>query len=249
MNSDDFSCMLTINGIVYQVPLNSSRLAIWERYTPFTTRQGLYSISEKCFGLSAERYVDDGLLSSKLRMESLYSNLKRALSASYAATFNVAECGAGGSSRMMAMILAEEKRCISYSIFDTFSGLPESSNMDRINFPGAYKTTLETFSAMMSAYEFLRVVPGLVPISLSVVESTSFDFVHIDLDLYEGTLGALEFFLPRMRPGGIIQVDDYNVDPWIGATRAVDKALSDASPHDFFFFALPLGGAFLVRMH
>jgi O-methyltransferase len=48
-------------------------------------------------------------------------------------------------------------------------------------------------------------------------------FVHIDLDLYEPILGALNYFYPKMVLGGIIVCDDYGSLYWPGAQMAVEQ--------------------------
>jgi O-methyltransferase len=48
-----------------------------------------------------------------------------------------------------------------------------------------------------------------------------FAFVHLDADLFEPINAGLEFFYPRLSPGGIIVIHDYNA--WPGARRAVDQ--------------------------
>ena len=55
-------------------------------------------------------------------------------------------------------------------------------------------------------------------------ENRKFAFVHLDADLYEPTLAGLEYFYPRMNPGGFILVHDYNA--WIGARKAVNRFLA-----------------------
>lgn len=55
----------------------------------------------------------------------------------------------------------------------------------------------------------------------------TFAFVHIDCDLYEPMLSALEFFYPRMSPGGFIFVHDYGSLAWEGAEKAVDDFFCD----------------------
>ncbi len=47
--------------------------------------------------------------------------------------------------------------------------------------------------------------------------------LNLDLDLYEPTRVALEYFVPRMARGGIIVVDEYAVDTFGGETKAVDE--------------------------
>jgi len=48
-------------------------------------------------------------------------------------------------------------------------------------------------------------------------------FVHIDVDLYQPTLAALEYFYPRLAAGGIIVCDDYGSLSFPGAYKAVEE--------------------------
>lgn len=47
--------------------------------------------------------------------------------------------------------------------------------------------------------------------------------LNLDLDLYEPTKCALEYFVPLMTTGGIIICDEYAVDTFGGETKAVDE--------------------------
>ena len=54
-----------------------------------------------------------------------------------------------------------------------------------------------------------------------------FCFAHLDCDIYQSYKETLEFFYPRMTPGAIILLDEYNDPPWPGCNRAVDEFLTD----------------------
>ena len=87
----------------------------------------------------------------------------------------------------------------------------------------------------LSPYAAVHFHPGIFPAPAEALKSEWFSFVHLDMDLYEGTLGALRFFWPRMNPGGILLCHDY---PQIGGiVRAI---------HEFFAgepeSSLPLSG-------
>ncbi len=62
------------------------------------------------------------------------------------------------------------------------------------------------------SYPTVYLHPGVFPASARPVTHERFSFVHVDLDLEESTYDALEFFHPRLLPGGIIVGDDYNDD-------------------------------------
>ncbi|MGM0563716.1 MAG: TylF/MycF/NovP-related O-methyltransferase [Pseudomonadota bacterium] len=52
--------------------------------------------------------------------------------------------------------------------------------------------------------------------------------LHIDVDVYEPTLKALEHFFPHMISGGLVVLDDYHLVD--GATRAVDEFIAEHQP-------------------
>lgn len=47
--------------------------------------------------------------------------------------------------------------------------------------------------------------------------------LNLDLDLYEPTKIALEYFVPQMTRGGIIVADEYAVNTFGGETKAIDE--------------------------
>jgi SAM-dependent methyltransferase len=49
-----------------------------------------------------------------------------------------------------------------------------------------------------------------------------FDFVHIDCDWYESSKAVLSYLQQNLRPGAIIQIDDYS--NWKGSRAAVNEA-------------------------
>jgi len=49
-----------------------------------------------------------------------------------------------------------------------------------------------------------------------------FAFVNLDADLYNPTKAGLEYFYPRLSPGGVIIIHDYN-HKWEGVIKAVDE--------------------------
>lgn len=67
---------------------------------------------------------------------------------------------------------------------------------------------------------------GLFPASVPPgLERETFAFAHLDADLHAPTLAGLEFFYPRLAPGGLLVVHDYNA--WPGARAAVDEFMAD----------------------
>lgn len=72
--------------------------------------------------------------------------------------------------------------------------------------------------------QHLHLIKGDVRESLPALFSKQpgmrLSLVHLDIDVYEPTLAALEVCWDRMVPGGLVLFDDYSF--WEGATRAFD---------------------------
>ena len=87
---------------------------------------------------------------------------------------------------------------------------------------------------------------GAVPDSLQGLESETFSFVNLDMDLHVPQLTALRFFAPRMTRGGVILLHDYFWKWTPGVRQAVDDFTAE-----FNFTRLPIGDnssiALLIR--
>ncbi len=117
---------------------------------------------------------------------------------------------------------------------DTFAGLPAGGDyLAKGEYAGSLASVQRTLHAYTGRVTFHQ---GLFPDETGhEIADLRFSFVHLDMDLYEGTLGALRFFWPRMNPGGIMLCHDY---PQIaGIVRAIHEFFAD-QPESF----LPLSG-------
>lgn len=59
------------------------------------------------------------------------------------------------------------------------------------------------------------------------LQSTKFCFVYCDMDTYQATKDAIEFFWPRLVKGGKMVFDDYGWTPCAGVKVAVDELLPE----------------------
>ena len=73
-----------------------------------------------------------------------------------------------------------------------------------------------------------------------------FDFVHIDLDLYDPILGALEYTIDKANPGCVIVVDDYN-NRWPGCIQAIREHLSKYKNLYRLHYSTLFGNFILIR--
>jgi O-methyltransferase len=125
-----------------------------------------------------------------------------------------------------ARLLCEVKGDKPLHLFDTFEGLPTPSEHDRgVHSPGQFACSLEAVRAYLDGHENVHFHKGIFPESAAGVEEMSYAFAHFDVDLYDGTLACLEYFYPRMIPGGIILSHDYDI--LAGVAKAFREFLAD----------------------
>lgn len=119
-------------------------------------------------------------------------------------------------------------------LFDTFEGFSEVDIKTEVGKGysaatlGDFKdTSVERVMARMPNPAQVFVHQGFFPDSLGGLEDT-FAFVSLDVDLYEPTLAGLEYFYPRLSPGGFIFIHDYSNKRYSGVRHAVEKFLQGA---------------------
>ena len=199
-------------------------------------------MSKLHFGLTNYRHPDRAEdLASITRARSLaYTattpleciELRNAVRATAKVSGEMAEVGVflGGTAALM-LDAAPDKHL---HLFDTFAGLPEGGDyLQKGEYVGSLASVQRTLQAYNGRVTFHQ---GLFPDETGhEVADLRFSFVHLDMDLYEGTLGALCFFWPRMNPGAIMLCHDY---PQIsGIVRAIHEFFAE-QPEAFF----PLSG-------
>jgi hypothetical protein len=157
---------------------------------------------------------------------------------------DTAECGVylGASSWFVCNHFRSSGRI--HHGFDSFEGLSQPSPVD-----GSFWHTGDLSTPEENARELLepfgaRLYRGWFPERFEEVADRRFAFVHIDVDLYQPTRDALEFFYPRMNPGGVILLDDHGLTTCPGATRAAEEYM-DGRPESIVL--LTTGQAMIVK--
>lgn len=141
---------------------------------------------------------------------------------------DLAECGCyEGAS---AYFMAEASTHGSLLLFDSFEGISEPGKADREKprdaLPwqkGDLRSTEEALRANLAGFNNVEVFSGWIPQRFGDVAMRNFRLVHIDVDLYQPTKDSLEFFFPRLVPGGVIVMDDYGLLTCPGARKAADE--------------------------
>ena len=162
----------------------------------------------------------------KGRFFALLLNLKQLLKVDIAGDF--AELGVykGNSAAMLAYFAARSGR--KAVLLDTFGGFDDRDLVDIDRRPdfqrGFSDTSLAGVRLVVGEPDHCVYVPGYFPDSINPdLAARSYAFVHIDCDLYKPMKSALEFFYPRLTPGGMMFLHDYSSGPWAGATSAIDE--------------------------
>jgi O-methyltransferase len=133
---------------------------------------------------------------------------------------SMAEVGVYQGSSAQLICEAKDDDCFLH-LFDTFTGLPEPDELEaRLLRPGQYSASLTAVQTLLGAYTNVRTHPGVFPQTAAGLSGVRFSLVHLDADLYSSTLAGLEFFYPRMVPGGIIIAHDYSTLPGVALAFA-----------------------------
>ena len=113
-------------------------------------------------------------------------------------------------------------------LFDTFTGFDNRDLVGDDQQPvSQFKKTSFDLVRDFVGEQNVRFVQGRFPESISPdLDKTRFCLVHLDCDLYESAKAGLEFFFPRLSPGGLLIVHDYANPWWEGIKRAVDEYFS-----------------------
>lgn len=149
---------------------------------------------------------------------------------------DLAECGVYRGSTILALGLYlvrnnPQKKAFGFDSFEGFGDLtrPEFSEDSAIL---AHGTCTDTSFEMLRSRirdlglsDCVEIIKGYFNETLNQVESRKFCFSHLDCDIYESYRCCLQFFYPRMVPGGVILLDEYDDPPWPGCNKAVDEFL------------------------
>jgi O-methyltransferase len=149
----------------------------------------------------------------------------------------IAELGTykGGSAKLLAKAIGHSRKV---HVFDTFEGVPTELTDPKLDFVmedhphlnitwsgeyhgGEWVASYQKVKKFLSDCPSVVIHPGLVPDTLKEVEEEVFCFIYLDMDIYQPTWDALQFFWPRLVSQGVIILDDYG--HLQGVTDAITK--------------------------
>lgn len=138
-----------------------------------------------------------------------------------------------------------------FHLFDTFEGFKQQDLAREKAFGKYYKsgqfgdTDLISVQKRLGDSPLLHFYPGYFPDTAQDLPETSFALVHLDADLYWPTLQALQYFYPRLAPGGAILIHDYNHN-WDGVRQALHEFMPTI-PEILIELADRQGSAMIVK--
>lgn len=164
-----------------------------------------------------------------------------------------AECGVRyGKSSLFLMTGSGKDSTKQLHVFDSFEGLsnPGSGDIKESGESEWVKGDLavpEDIVRRNLADFGDRIVlhKGWIPDRFGDVEDERFSLVHVDVDLYEPTLAAIDFFYPRVNSGGVMICDDYGSAHCPGAKKAIDEFFADKPER---VMALPSGQSLVFKV-
>jgi O-methyltransferase len=169
--------------------------------------------------LSLEKSSDD-----KVRLYNLWFQTSRISVDNVAG--DIAELGVyKGDSAMMIHQLAPDRVL---HLFDTFSGFhepdlsAETGEASKYSWRDFADTDADSVKARFGNDTGIIIHEGWFPDTGKAVQDNVFAMVHIDADLYQPVKAGLNFFYPRLSPGGVILIHDYTFK-WEGLMHAVDE--------------------------
>lgn len=152
------------------------------------------------------------------------------------------ECGVlfGTAVKTVIDFFGREHFAKTFWAYDAFDENPTGHHFEGQG-PGLYEKVMARFAG----YAQVRLVRGRLPGSLAGNSPARIAYLHIDLNDAESETAVLDALFPRVVPGGIIILDDYE---WSGAYRRQKIAHAPwFAARDYRVFPLPTGQGLVLK--
>lgn len=137
-------------------------------------------------------------------------------------------------------------------LLDTYEGLDENYVTDAERAAGVMKHNegdfyvrgVESVARNFSEWNGVEMVVGTVPDTLAKVTCDQIAYLHLDMNCMEPEVAALEYFWPKLVPGGMVLMDDF---AYIGFDEQ-NRGLSEAAKRiGVSILNLPTGQGVMVK--
>lgn len=173
-----------------------------------------------------ERFVDSVVARASghtLITEDRLATIARAVRETAGLSGDMAELGVGngGSAKVIASMAPEK----TLHLFDTFRGIPEDDEIPGGHKQGEFAAEIKHLRAYLEGWRVTYNVGAFPHTAGNLPPNAQFSFVHLDADTYQSTLAGIDYFWPRLVPGGVLVLDDYEWSGCPGVTRAASERL------------------------
>jgi len=135
-----------------------------------------------------------------------------------------------GGGALLLRSIAPEK---TLHLFDTFQGIPEDDVMPDGHKAGDFRdTSIKDVRKLLG--DSLRVMYHQGWFPLKRMPNTLYALVHMDADTYQSTKAGIDYFAPRLVPGGRIIFDDYGWKDCPGVKKAIHEHLLHCPPNKYY---------------
>lgn len=137
-------------------------------------------------------------------------------------------------------------------LLDTFDGLPEEqlSESERalniFNYNCEYRRNevYEQVCEKFSRFQNVKIIKGDVEETMPQVAAQQVAYLSIDMNMTKPEIAAVRYFWPKLAPGGIIVLDDYNQTLHFHQKNAMDEF---ARSQGITILGLPTGQGILIK--
>lgn len=135
----------------------------------------------------------------------------------------ILECGTWNG--LSAFVLHAARPESPLTLVDSFEGLSAPHRFDGVSsseqeYTAVSATFPSSLDQVKSRFPKAQVIKGWIPEILTSLPEQRYALVHIDLDRFLPTLGAIQYFRTRMLPKGIMVEDQFLSIKFPGAGRA-----------------------------
>jgi hypothetical protein len=159
------------------------------------------------------------------------------------------ECGVsrGGLARAVVEYVDFAHLDKTFYLLDSYRGIPEEMKSTSAQLAFGYSECFEAVQQTFAQFPNVRVIRGIVPKTLTEVDSNQIAYLSIDMNCVEPEIAAAEFFWDKISAGGLILLDDYCYsEDYKLQNQAFDQF---AARRNVQVLALPTGQGLIFKPH
>jgi O-methyltransferase len=156
------------------------------------------------------------------------------------------ECGVNRGGMALAIMEFVDFNALGKRFFllDTYAGFPDGAQASPAT-EGLYTDCYDAVARTFAPYPGARIVRGVVPETLSAIDSPLISYLSIDMNSAEPEVETVRRLWFRLSSGAVVLLDDYGGGPAYSLQKQMFDALS--AELNFRILALPTGQGLIVK--